>query len=76
MSTLLEHESATATLPQGASREGLIFEHSKRGRRGYRLPALDVPGDTRQLLIEPGVVLHGARAEGIESGVDGDVQLR
>ena len=22
---------------------GLIFEHSKRGRRGYRLPALDVP---------------------------------
>jgi glycine dehydrogenase subunit 2 len=28
---------------QGADREGLIFEHSKRGRRGYRLPALDVP---------------------------------
>jgi glycine dehydrogenase subunit 2 len=28
---------------QGANREGLIFEHSKRGRRGYKLPALDVP---------------------------------
>ncbi len=25
------------------SREGLIFEHSRRGRRGYHLPALDVP---------------------------------
>ena len=24
-------------------RVGLIFEHSKRGRKGYRLPALDVP---------------------------------
>src|ERR1041385_4096305 len=24
-------------------REGLIFEHSKKGRRGYKLPALDVP---------------------------------
>ncbi len=43
MSTLLEHESATASLPQGIGREGLIFEHSKRGRRGYRLPPLDVP---------------------------------
>ena len=25
------------------NREGLIFEHSKRGRRGYRLPPQDVP---------------------------------
>jgi glycine dehydrogenase subunit 2 len=30
----------TETIHQG---EGLIFEHSKRGRRGYRLPVLDVP---------------------------------
>jgi glycine dehydrogenase subunit 2 len=43
MSTLVEQETATASVPQGANREGLIFEHSKRGRRGYRLPALDVP---------------------------------
>src|SRR5947207_12886274 len=26
-----------------ANREGLIFEHSRKGRRGYKLPALDVP---------------------------------
>jgi glycine dehydrogenase subunit 2 len=43
MTTVAEHETATAAVPQGAGREGLIFEHSKRGRRGYRLPALDVP---------------------------------
>ena len=29
--------------PSMLNREGLIFEHSKKGRRGYRLPALDVP---------------------------------
>jgi len=43
MTTIFEQETATAAVPQGAGREGLIFEHSKRGRRGYRLPALDVP---------------------------------
>src|SRR5438128_9669990 len=43
MTTIVEQETATASVPQGANREGLIFEHSKRGRRGYRLPALDVP---------------------------------
>jgi glycine dehydrogenase subunit 2 len=43
MTTIVEQEAAAASLPQGANREGLIFEHSKRGRRGYRLPALDVP---------------------------------
>ncbi|MGH9424089.1 MAG: aminomethyl-transferring glycine dehydrogenase subunit GcvPB [Thermoanaerobaculia bacterium] len=30
------------TIPSSPDRQ-LIFEHSKRGRRGYRLPALDVP---------------------------------
>ena len=43
MTTIVEQENATAAVPQGANREGLIFEHSKKGRRGYRLPALDVP---------------------------------
>ena len=43
MTTFVEQESATAAVAQGANREGLIFEHSKKGRRGYRLPALDVP---------------------------------
>jgi len=43
MTTIIEPETAAASRPQGANREGLIFEHSKKGRRGYRLPALDVP---------------------------------
>jgi glycine dehydrogenase subunit 2 len=42
MTSVLEQETSSS-VPQGANREGLIFEHSKRGRRGYRLPALDVP---------------------------------
>jgi glycine dehydrogenase subunit 2 len=49
MTTTAETEPATSSLPQGANREGLIFEHSKRGRRGYHLPALDVP-EQRDLL--------------------------
>src|SRR5581483_8446889 len=40
--TITEQEPATAAVPRGASREGLIFEHSRPGRRGYRLPPLDV----------------------------------
>ncbi|HEY6842855.1 MAG TPA: hypothetical protein VI391_01705, partial [Thermoanaerobaculia bacterium] len=43
MTTTFEQEAAAASVPQGTNREGLIFEHSKKGRRGYRLPALDVP---------------------------------
>ncbi|HVT44791.1 MAG TPA: aminomethyl-transferring glycine dehydrogenase subunit GcvPB [Thermoanaerobaculia bacterium] len=33
----------TMTTEQSLNREGLIFEHSRPGRRGYRLPPLDVP---------------------------------
>jgi glycine dehydrogenase subunit 2 len=47
--TTITEEAQTKTKPQGADREGLIFEHSKRGRRGYRLPALDVPADAEAL---------------------------
>jgi glycine dehydrogenase subunit 2 len=46
MTTVVESEKKApegAMQAQGANREGLIFEHSKKGRRGYRLPALDVP---------------------------------
>ena len=32
-------------------REGLIFEHSKRGRRGYQLPDLDVPDQPLEQLL-------------------------
>src|SRR5260221_11676040 len=41
--TTITEEPQIAMKPQGADREGLIFEHSRRGRRGYQLPALDVP---------------------------------
>jgi glycine dehydrogenase subunit 2 len=54
MTTIFEQETATAAVPQGAGREGLIFEHSKRGRRGYRLPALDVP--ERNDLLPPSLM--------------------
>jgi glycine dehydrogenase subunit 2 len=43
MTTILDNDAATQVVPQSTNRVGLIFEHSKRGRRGYRLPALDVP---------------------------------
>ena len=32
-------------------REGLIFEHSKKGRRGYKLPALDVPEQELEAIV-------------------------
>jgi glycine dehydrogenase subunit 2 len=54
MTTTFELETATAAVPQGAGREGLIFERSKRGRRGYRLPALDVP--ERNDLLPPSLM--------------------
>jgi len=54
MTTIVEPETATAAVPQGAGREGLIFEHSKHGRRGYRLPALDVP--ERNDLLPPSLM--------------------
>ena len=49
MTTILESDAATTAVPQSTNREGLIFEHSKRGRRGYRLPDLDVPEDADAL---------------------------
>jgi glycine dehydrogenase subunit 2 len=42
MTTVVENETAT-TAAQKTKRGGLIFEHSRKGRRGYKLPALDVP---------------------------------
>jgi glycine dehydrogenase subunit 2 len=35
-------------------REGLIFEHSKQGRRGFRLPKLDVPETPLESLLPQG----------------------
>jgi glycine dehydrogenase subunit 2 len=49
MTTTIESDAATTAVPQSTNREGLIFEHSKRGRRGYKLPDLDVPDDVDAL---------------------------
>lgn len=63
MTTILETDAATAALPQSSNREGLIFEHSKRGRRGYRLPALDVPDEADAL---PASLMRGEIADEVE----------
>jgi glycine dehydrogenase subunit 2 len=46
MTTITEEEDVASEQTRVANpnlRGGLLFEHSKKGRRGYRLPALDVP---------------------------------
>ncbi len=43
MTTTADPEAATAAPAQKSSGVPLIFERSKKGRRGYQLPALDVP---------------------------------
>jgi glycine dehydrogenase subunit 2 len=51
MTTIVESQDTAATAtPQGASR-GLIFEHSRHGRRGYQLPELDVPPQNLDELV-------------------------
>src|SRR5882724_5167049 len=64
--------------------QGLIFEHSKRGRRGYRLPALDVPEDADALpsslmrgpidgeaeVSEVGVIRHFTRLSKLNLSID------
>src|SRR5438128_6688687 len=47
------------------NREGLIFEHSKKGRRGYQLPALDVP----EVPLNE-IVPHALRRDVIEGEVE------
>ncbi len=63
MTTIAEPEMTSATKPQGSDREGLIFEHSKRGRRGYSLPQLDVPEQTDVL---PQSLLRGEITDEVE----------
>lgn len=63
MTTIVEQETAAASAPQGANREGLIFERSKRGRRGYRLPPLDVP---EQSAVLPAGLLRDEIADEVE----------
>jgi glycine dehydrogenase subunit 2 len=40
-----------SSVNQGLQREGTIFEHSRGGRRGYRLPELDVPATPLEELL-------------------------
>ncbi len=67
MTNVLEptDNEARVARPQGADREGLIFEHSKRGRRGYSLPALDVPAVDESRLL-PGTLAREEIADECE----------
>ena len=83
---LEQQEVAAAAAPQRVLREGLIFEHSKAGRRGYQLPALDVPEQPLdQLLPKPlrraaiedelevsevGVIRHFTRLSKLNMSID------
>ncbi|HUP44742.1 MAG TPA: aminomethyl-transferring glycine dehydrogenase subunit GcvPB [Thermoanaerobaculia bacterium] len=53
MTGVIEQPPVTsgAEVKQGSNREGLLFEHSRKGRRGYRLPVLDVPQQGLEKLI-------------------------
>jgi glycine dehydrogenase subunit 2 len=55
---------------QGFNREGLIFEHSKHGRRGYQLPDLDVPEQNIDELLPKGVRRQDIAGEVEVSEVD------
>lgn len=50
------------TIPTPSERL-LIFEHSKRGRKGYRLPALDVPEASDAL---PAALMRSEIADEVE----------
>jgi glycine dehydrogenase subunit 2 len=69
MSTAVETQgpaqSAGKDVGQGTNREGLIFEHSKAGRRGYQLPVLDVPETPLEELIP-----HRQRREEVAGEVE------
>src|SRR5207248_10958370 len=63
--TIEPQDTAATATPQGASREGLIFEHSKPGRRGYQLPDLDVPEESLDQILP-----HAQRRDDIEGEVE------
>ena len=63
MTTVVEPESTTAASQQATKRGGLIFEHSRHGRRGYKLPELDVP-EKDDLL--PGSLMRGVIENEVE----------
>ena len=62
MTTILEPETGVA---QKSALEPLIFERSKAGRRGYQLPALDVPEQPLDALL-PASLLRDEIANEVE----------
>ena len=61
--------------PEQFARAAAFEAHQERVVRLQRMRQRET-GDARDLFVDARVVLHGARAEGVEAGVDGDVQLR
>lgn len=55
MTVQTETPVGKTTSPRLADHEGLIFERTKKGRRGYSLPALDVPETPLDALL-PGAI--------------------
>ena len=84
MSTILETEAATAPAAASPHRDGVLFEHSRKGRRGYQLPPLDVPEEKDVLpaslmrseiadeleVSEVGVIRHFTRLSKLNLSID------
>jgi glycine dehydrogenase subunit 2 len=67
MTTTADPEIAEREAAQKSATEPLIFERSKRGRRGYQLPALDVP---EQAALPPSLLRSEIADEAEVSEVD------
>ncbi|MGZ4779329.1 MAG: aminomethyl-transferring glycine dehydrogenase subunit GcvPB [Thermoanaerobaculia bacterium] len=65
MTSVIGPQDTAATATPGVNRIGLIFEHSRRGRRGYQLPALDVPQQNINDLIP-----HAVRRDEVANEVE------
>ncbi|MGZ8833362.1 MAG: aminomethyl-transferring glycine dehydrogenase subunit GcvPB [Thermoanaerobaculia bacterium] len=65
-----ETERRIFAVSQGLNQEGLIFEHSKPGRRGYRLPPLDIPERAPEDLLPAGLMRSSIEDECEVSEVD------
>lgn len=87
MSTVVDpQQEVAAGAAPGGNRQGLIFEHSTPGRRGYQLPALDVPEQPLDKLVpsklrrgviegelevsEVGVIRHFTRLSKLNVSID------
>jgi len=65
MTSVIDQETTAIGAAPQASREGLIFEHSRHGRRGHRLPQLDVPEQNINDLLP-----HAVRRDEIANEVE------